>query len=219
MNVFDIIGPVMTGPSSSHTAGAVRIGNAARSIFGRKPDKALIRLYNSFSKTGRGHGTDKALIAGILGYSPDDSRIADAYEEARQQGLEPVVEFLGDNPSFHVNTAEIVLQSGEGRMEITGKSIGGGRIVITRIDGYETEYTGDYHGLMTIHRDVPGVVSEVTGYLAKMQVNIAFMTLYRTMKGSRVLMMIETDNPIPVEIQDLLKSCPYIEKTAVLNKK
>jgi L-serine dehydratase len=219
MNVFDIIGPVMTGPSSSHTAGAVRIGNAARSIFGKKPDRALIRLYNSFSKTGRGHGTDKALIAGFLGYAPDDGRIADAYDEAKRQGLEPIVEFMGDNPSFHVNTAEILLQNGEGQAQITGKSIGGGRIVITRIDGYETEYTGDYHGLMTIHKDVPGVVSEVTGYLAKMQVNIAFMTLYRTMKGSKVLMMIETDNPIPAEIKDLLMSSPYIEKTAILNQK
>mgnify|MGYP000990074424 FL=1 len=219
MNVFDIIGPVMTGPSSSHTAGAVRIGNAARSIFGKKPDKAVIRLYNSFSRTGRGHGTDKALIAGILSYAPDDSRIADAYEEAKRQGMETEVEFLGDNPSYPVNTAELILQKGEDRLEITGKSIGGGRIVITRIDGYETEYTGDYPCLMTIHRDVPGVVSEVTGYLAKMEVNIAFMRLYRTRKGSRVLMMIETDNPIPLEIEELLQSCPYIEKTAIINHK
>ena len=198
MNAFDIIGPVMIGPSSSHTAGAVRIGNVARNIFGKQPDKAEIRLYNSFSGTGRGHGTDKALIAGILGYAPDDGRIANAY------------------PSFHVNTAELLLQKGKEKMRITGKSVGGGRIVITRIGEYETEYTGDYPCLMTVHRDIPGVVSEVTGYLAGMKVNIAFMRLYRTQKGSRVLMMVETDNPIPFEIEGLLSSRPYIEKAAIL---
>lgn len=219
MNIFDIIGPVMTGPSSSHTAGAVRIGNAARNVFGRKPERAVIKLYNSFSKTGKGHGTDKAIIAGILGHAPDDLRITNAYDEAKQQGLEPIVEFLGENPFHHVNTAEIILQSKEERMEIIGKSIGGGRVVITRINGYETEYTGDYYGLMTIHKDVPGVVSEVSGYLARMNVNIAFMRLYRTMKGSKVLMMIETDHPIPSEIKELLRNNPYIEKTAILNQK
>ena len=104
-------------------------------------------------------------------------------------------------------------------MRITGKSVGGGRIVITRIGEYETEYTGDYPCLMTVHRDVPGVVSEVTGYLAGMKVNIAFMRLYRTQKGSRVLMMVETDNPIPFEIEGLLSSRPYIEKAAILRGK
>ena len=216
MNAFDIIGPVMIGPSSSHTAGAVRIGNVARNIFGKQPDKAEIRLYNSFSGTGRGHGTDKALIAGILGYAPDDGRIANAYEEAKRLGMKPVVRFLGEYPSFHVNTAELLLQKGKEKMRITGKSIGGGRIVITRIGEYETEYTGDYPCLMTVHRDIPGVVSEVTGYLAGMKVNIAFMRLYRTQKGSRVLMMVETDNPIPFEIEGLLSSRPYIEKAAIL---
>jgi L-serine dehydratase len=219
MNVFDIIGPVMTGPSSSHTAGAVRIGNAGRSVFGRKPERAVIKLYNSFSKTGKGHGTDKAVIAGILGFAPDDLRIADAYDEARKLGLDVSVEFLGENPFHHVNTVELVLEGKDERMEIIGKSIGGGRVVITRINGYETEYSGDYDGLMTIHQDVPGVVSEVSGCLAKMDINIAFMRLYRTMKGSKVLMMIETDHPIPAEIKELLRNNPYIEKIAILNKK
>jgi len=219
MNVFDIIGPIMTGPSSSHTAGAVRIGNAGRSVFGRKPERAVIKLYNSFSKTGKGHGTDKAVIAGVLGFAPDDMRIADAYDEAIKEGLDVSVEFLGENPFHHVNTVELILESKDERMEIIGRSIGGGRVLITRIDGYETEYSGDYDGLMTIHRDVPGVVSEVSGCLARMNINIAFMRLYRTMKGSKVLMMIETDHPIPVEIKELLLKNTNIEKVAILNKK
>ena len=219
MNLFDIIGPVMTGPSSSHTAGAVRIGNAARDIFAKKPDRVIIKLYNSFSKTGKGHGTDKALIAGVLGYAPDDTRIVDAYSQANLQGMVVDIEYMGEQPLYHVNTAQVIMQCDSNKLEIIGKSIGGGRIVITKIDGYDTEYTGDYHTLITIHEDVPGVVSEVTGYLAKKSVNIANMRLHRTRKGSKVLMMIETDNIIPPDITEALKRFPYIEKAAILEQK
>ena len=219
MNIFDIIGPIMTGPSSSHTAGAVKIGHAALRLFGKKPDKAIIRLYNSFSKTGKGHGTDKALIAGLLGFAPDDSRIINAMEEAKKAGLEVFVEFMGENNAYHANTAEVVLYHADNSMLIIGKSIGGGRIVITQVDEYETGYTGEYHGLMTIHKDVPGVVSHVTSSLAKFGVNIAFMRLYRKTRGSQVMMIIDTDNPIPEKVQDLLSKHPQIEKAAILNKK
>jgi L-serine dehydratase len=218
MNLFDVIGPVMTGPSSSHTAGAVRIGNAALDLFGRKPDKAVIRLYNSFSKTGRGHGTDKALIAGLLGFAPDNTRILYALEEAKKSVLTAEVEFAGEEPAYHANTAEVIMYHGDEKMDVLGKSIGGGRIVITRVDGYETEYTGEYHGLMTIHNDVPGVVSQVTGSLAEAGVNIAYMRLYRERKGSEVMMIIDTDNHIPMEIKEILNSHPEIKKAAILNQ-
>ncbi|NLB42755.1 MAG: L-serine ammonia-lyase, iron-sulfur-dependent, subunit beta [Clostridiales bacterium] len=219
MNLFDIIGPVMTGPSSSHTAGAVRIGNATLNLFGKKPDKAVIRLYNSFSKTGKGHGTDKALIAGLLGLAPDDKRIIHATEEAEKMGLEVQMEFRGDDPTHHPNTAEITVYHGDEKMDIIGKSIGGGRVIISRVDGYETFYTGKYNGLMTIHNDVPGIVSDVTGSLAKMKVNIAYMRLYRKRKGSKVMMIVDTDNPIPLEVKAMLNDHPNIEKTVILNRK
>lgn len=219
MSLFEIIGPVMTGPSSSHTAGAVRIGNAALSLFGKEPDRAVIRLYNSFSKTGKGHGTDKALIAGLLGFATDDKRIINAPEEAEKNGLQVQVEYKGENPDHHANTAEIIVYKGDEKMEIVGRSIGGGSIIISRVDGYETYYTGEYHGLMTIHNDVPGVVSEVTGSLAKLKVNIAYMRLYRKRKGSKVMMIVDTDNPIPLEIKDVLNKHPNIEKIVILNQK
>ena len=219
MNLFEIIGPVMTGPSSSHTAGAVRIGNATLNLFGKKPDKAVIRLYNSFSKTGQGHGTDKALIAGLLDFAPDDKRIVHGPEEASKMGLEAQVEFSGDDPMHHPNTAEIIVYHGDEKMEVVGKSIGGGRIIISRVDGYETFYTGEYHGLMTIHNDVPGIVSDVTGSLAKMEVNIAYMRLYRKRKGSKVMMIVDTDNPIPLEVMDMLEDHPNAAKTFILNRK
>jgi len=123
MNLFEIIGPVMTGPSSSHTAGAVRIGNAALNLFGKKPELAVIRLYNSFSKTGKGHGTDKALIAGLLGFAPDDVRIVNAAREAEKAGLKVKVEFMGDNPEYHANSTEIIMYSGSDKMEVSAKSI------------------------------------------------------------------------------------------------
>ncbi|HHY82472.1 MAG TPA: L-serine ammonia-lyase, iron-sulfur-dependent, subunit beta [Clostridiales bacterium] len=216
MNLFEIIGPVMTGPSSSHTAGAVRIGNAALNLFGKKPEEAVIKLYNSFSKTGKGHGTDKALIAGLLGFAPDDVRIINASREAENAGLKISVEFMGNNPDYHANTAEIILYHGSEKMVVLGKSIGGGRIVITQVDGYETKYTGEYHGLMTIHDDVPGVVSVVTGCLAQMGVNIAFMRMYRKRKGSKVMMIIDTDNPIPPAVKDILSNNRHIYKTVIL---
>lgn len=219
MNLFDIIGPIMTGPSSSHTAGAVRIGNATLSLFGKKPDRAVIRLYNSFSKTGKGHGTDKALIAGLLGFAPDDKRIINAPEEAKKIGFQVKVEFIGGDPEHHPNTAEIIVYHGDEKMEVIGRSIGGGRIIISRVDGYETFYTGEYHGLMTIHNDVPGVVSQVTGSLAKVKVNIAYMRLYRKRKGSKVMMIIDTDNPIPSEVMNMLNNNSNIEKTVILNRK
>lgn len=218
MNLFEIIGPVMTGPSSSHTAGAVRIGNAALNLFGKSPESAIITLFNSFSKTGKGHGTDKAIIAGLLGFAPDDERIIHAPHEAEKAGLKVTVEFMGNNPDYHANSAEIIMYNGNEKMEVSGKSIGGGRIVITHVDGYETKYTGEYYGLMTIHDDVPGVVSMVTGCLAQIGVNIAFMRLYRKRKGSKVMMIIDTDNPIPLTVRDILKDNPHIDRTVILTR-
>lgn len=219
MNIFDIIGPVMTGPSSSHTAGAVRIGNAARLLFNKEPKEVIIKLFNSFSKTGKGHGTDKALIAGILGFAPDDKCIINAYKEAEKSGLTIKIDFAGENPLYHANTAQIIVLGENEKLEVIGKSIGGGRIVITKIDGYDTEYTGEYNGVLTVHRDVPGVVTEITSYLAEEDVNIAFMRVHRRTKGSKALMIIETDNPISDKVAGIIEKCPHVEKAIILKER
>ncbi|HSK47876.1 MAG TPA: L-serine ammonia-lyase, iron-sulfur-dependent subunit beta [Coriobacteriia bacterium] len=191
-SVFDIIGPVMIGPSSSHTAGAVRLGALARAVFGGQPATVSIHLHGSFASTGRGHGTDIALVAGLLGMSPDDVRIPDALAEAEQAGL--VVAFEEDDlGEVHPNTAEFWLSRGESQMCVRGSSLGGGDVVITDIDGFEVQISGELPILVVEHQDRPGEVAAVTSILAEFGANIASMSVSRERRGARALMLIETD--------------------------
>ncbi|MBP2632907.1 MAG: sdhB [Firmicutes bacterium] len=203
--VFDIIGPIMIGPSSSHTAGAVRIGLMARKILGEEPVQATIELYGSFAQTYKGHGTDKAIIAGIMGFATDDERIKDALSIAVSKGLEYQINTtdLGD---AHPNTAVIYLIGEAGRMtKVVGASIGGGNIRITNIDEYDVELTGQYHTLISIHNDRPGVITKVTSVLAKYKINVAFMRVSRKSRGAEALMIIEVDEPIPDDVLEETK--------------
>ncbi|MCG0276531.1 MAG: L-serine ammonia-lyase, iron-sulfur-dependent subunit beta [Thermosediminibacteraceae bacterium] len=205
MDLFDIIGPVMIGPSSSHTAGAVKLGNLARNILGEEPKKARIILYNSFAKTGRGHGTDKAVIAGILGFGPDDERIKIAFEEAKKRGL--VYQLLiKEDESLHPNTVTFELEGASKKTQVTGCSIGGGRVKVTAIDGFEVELSGEYSTIITVHKDRPGIVARVTAYLAEWGINIAEMRVSRKRKGEEALMVIETDEKLPGEIKEILRN-------------
>lgn len=179
MDIFDIIGPVMVGPSSSHTAGAVRIGYIAGKLMGEPIAKAEILLYGSFLATGKGHGTRKALVAGLLGMKPDDMRIPDSFEIAKEHGIEVV---FGESAlrDAHPNTAQIFLTSVTGKnLEVVGESLGGSRINIAQIDGISTNFSGDYPTLVVHNMDQPGHVAEVTSMLAHKSVNIAAMQLYR----------------------------------------
>ena len=191
--VFDIVGPVMIGPSSSHTAGAVRLGLMARKILGEEAVRAEINLHGSFARTYRGHGTDKALIAGILGFAPDDERIRDALNIASDKGLE--FSFQAVNlEEAHPNTAVIYLVGKSGRTaRVRGASVGGGNIMISNIDGYHVELTGQYPALITIHHDCPGVITKVTQILAHAAVNIAFMRVSRQNRGETAMMIMEMD--------------------------
>ena len=205
--VFDIVGPVMIGPSSSHTAGAVRLGLIAGKILGERAVKAEINLHGSFAQTYRGHGTDKALIAGILGFAPDDERIRDALELASRQGLDysfhPV-----HIENAHPNTAVMYLIGVTGRVaRVRGASIGGGNIMITNIDGYDVELTGHYPALITIHRDRPGVITQVTSILSKYEINVAFMRVSRQSRGEAAMMILETDD---VLAEDVLEECRQV---------
>jgi len=194
-SVFDVIGPVMIGPSSSHTAGAVRLGHLAREVFGEAPARADITLHGSFATTGHGHGTDLALVAGLLGYAPDDERIRTSFDEARAAGLE-VAFTEEDLGQVHPNTARIVMTAADGTGLVQGSSVGGADVVLTRIDDFDVEITGDLPALVVVHTDQPGVVAAVTAVLARYGVNIASMEVSRERRGARALMVIETDQPV-----------------------
>lgn len=217
-SVFDIIGPRMTGPSSSHTAGAVRLGYIARRIMGAEPSHASFTLYGSFAETGRGHGTDKALIAGLLGCMPDDARIRSAYKLARDSGLS--VDFTwSDEPAEHPNTVRIEAEDVNGkRTDVVGRSVGGGNILITRINGLEVEVTGDYPTLIVQHKDMPGVISDVSRVLAQLGVNIAYMRVFRRSKGDEeAFMCIESDNPVTPDMQEIIRRlCPAVHELTVI---
>lgn len=212
MNLFDIIGPVMIGPSSSHTAGAARLGKLARNIFGEEFNKADITLYNSFSKTGKGHGTDKAIVAGILGMEPDDENIKNAFELVKKSGIEVNFNYQDSNREVHPNTAMVKLYEKEKSMSITGCSLGGGRVMIQDIDGFKTEFTGEFNTIISIQRDKPGIVAYVASYLAQKNINIAQMKLSRKSKGDTALMIIETDEIPPESLKTDLENNEGIYK-------
>ncbi|MGL5354238.1 MAG: L-serine ammonia-lyase, iron-sulfur-dependent subunit beta [Clostridium sp.] len=215
--VFDILGPIMIGPSSSHTAGAARLGKVARSIAGGKVCEVTFLLHGSFGKTYKGHGTDRALVAGILGMEPCDKRLRDALEIATEEGLK--YEFkeydLGDE---HPNTVKFLIKDNDGnKCEVVGSSIGGGNIVISAVNGNKVEFTGAYPTIIISHKDLPGVVSKVTKLLYEDDINIAFMKVFRNQKGKEATMVFEVDHEIAKAILDRIKEIDSIEKVIVIN--
>lgn len=212
MNLFDIIGPVMIGPSSSHTAGAVRLGGLARNVFGGRFNKAEITLFNSFSKTAKGHGTDKAIVAGILGMDQSNEEIKNAFALGKAAGVDINFRFRNNEREVHPNTAKIQL-SGEGRdMSITGCSLGGGMVMIQDIDGFQTEFTGAYNTIISVQDDKSGIIAYVTSYLGQKNINIAHMKVSRKSRRGIALMIIETDEMPPESIKSDLGNHDGIHK-------
>lgn len=217
MNVFDILGPVMVGPSSSHTAGAVRIGNVSRRLLGEKPVKADILLHGSFALTGVGHGTDKAVVAGLLGMDTDDMRIPDSMKIAEKEGLDFKIGTINLKDA-HPNSVLLKLKGEGGReLEILACSVGGGRIKIEKIDGIETDFSGDYPTLVVHNEDRPGHVADVTSALAHHGINIATINLYRDKRGGYAVMVAETDQPIPENVVKWIGHLEGIIKVTYLN--
>ena len=217
MNMLDIIGPAMVGPSSSHTAGAVRIGRIARKQMAEKIISAKILLHGSFLATGKGHGTGKALVAGLLGMKQDDARIPDSIKIAEKNGMEI---HLGeaDFKEAHPNSVELILTGISGKtLEIVGESLGGSRINIARIDGINTNFSGDFPTLVVHNLDQPGHVTEVTSMLAHKSINIATMQLYRSNRGGDAVMVIECDQEIPRESLKWLEHLEGIKKVTYLS--
>ena len=217
MNIFDILGPVMVGPSSSHTAGAVRIGLIARRLLGGQPATAKITLSGSFAATGTGHGTDRALVAGLLGMKPDDIRIPDSFALAVEQGLAFTFDKI-DLKEAHPNTAILQLSTAGGReLEVQASSLGGGRIMVNKLDGINVNFNGDSPTLIVHNLDQPGHVAEVTSMLSHKSVNIATMQLYRNHRGGYAVMVIETDQDIPAEALRWLSRLEGVIKVTYLN--
>lgn len=217
MTIFDIMGPIMIGPSSSHTAGAARLGRIARRLLGRTPTKAEILLHGSFAATGRGHGTDKALTAGLLDMAPDDPRLPQAFAVAREEGMEVTVGSV-NLQGAHPNTALLRLTASDGRtLEVRGASLGGGRVRVEAIDGLECTFSGDLPTLIIRNEDRPGQVAEVTGILSRQGVNIATMQLYRDMRGGLAVMVIESDQPIAPQVTQHLRDLDGIVRVTYLN--
>ena len=205
-NVFDVIGPIMIGPSSSHTAGAVRLGRLAREIAGGTPLRADLCLYGSFARTHRGHGTDRALVAGLLGHTPADERIKHGLDEARTRGMEVRIT-TGRGHARHPNTAKFILAVADGRrVTVLGSSLGGGRVQVASIDDYEVDISGDYHTLLVEHRDQPGMIAAVTEHIARAEVNVAQMRVSRKRKGGHALMTIKTDQHLPQSVREEIRS-------------
>ncbi len=197
MNLFDVIGPVMIGPSSSHTAGAVRLGNIARAILGEAVREAVIGLHGSFAQTYQGHGTDLALVAGLQGWVTDDPRIACSFEHARNANIEVNFRTVNLGELAHPNSVKFWLTGISGaKCEITGASVGGGRVTITEVDGFPVEFNGEFPTVLTIHYDRPGVISLVTNILSTRGVNVAQMRVFRKQKGGLASMVVETDEPV-----------------------
>ena len=201
-SVFDIIGPVMIGPSSSHTAGAVRIGKIVNSIFGEIPEEVTFQLYNSFAKTYQGHGTDKALVAGILGMDTDDPEIKNSLEIAHRKGIKLYWNILKDSNAPHPNTAKITVKKGSKDMSITGVSIGGGNIEVTELNGFSVSLKMNTPTLIIVHQDIPGMFARVTDILSDYNINIAQMNVTREKAGEKAIMIIEVDSR---DCQDAVK--------------
>ena len=216
MNVFDIIGPIMIGPSSSHTAGPVRLGRVASKLLGERPVKAEIELTGSFAQTYRGHGTDKALVAGIMGFDSDDERIRSSLELAREKGM--AVSFAETAiPGAHPNTARITLTGAGGRRAVVrGASVGGGSILITAVNGMGVSFTGQYNTILVLHQDKPGAIAVVTHFMAHSGVNIGNFRLSRERRGGEALMTIEIDGGVPEELMERLRALPEVQQAILI---
>ena len=210
MDIFDILGPVMVGPSSSHTAGAARIGAMARTLLGEEVAYAKLHLYGSFAETGKGHGTDRALVAGLLGMKPDDLRIPNAFVEAKKAGLRYTIDEI-DLRDAHPNTAVLELTGKGGRaLTVQASSLGGGRIMVNKLDGIEVNFTGESNTLVVRNQDEFGSVAAVTSILNQLRVNVANMSVHRHKRGGDALMVIETDQHIKPKQVEFISELPGI---------
>lgn len=217
ISIFDVLGPVMIGPSSSHTAGAAKLSKAARMIAGGKISHISFGLHGSFAQTYKGHGTDRALVAGALGLEADDEHLADSFELAREIGM-GFDFYETELENVHENTVKMTLAMEDGHTtQITGSSIGGGQILITQIDGYDMEISLQLPTIVIMQYDRKGIVTEVSGIMSEHDINIANMKLIRREKGEIACCIIETDEIIPSEVEDSIQKSKNIIYSRIVN--
>ncbi len=217
ISVFDVIGPNMIGPSSSHTAGACAIAYLAQKMKSGSLKRVEFTLYGSFAKTGHGHGTDRALLGGIMGFDTDDPRIRDSFQIAKEQGIE--FSFTSDEKETEIypNTVDIRMVSDNGReMNVRGESLGGGKIRIVRINHVEVDFTGEYNAVIIIQQDRPGVAAHITRCLGERHVNIAFMRIFRESKGEKAYTIVESDEKLPADITEQLMENPHVQDVMII---
>lgn len=220
VSLLDIIGPVMVGPSSSHTAGACRLGLLARNLAGDTPQQARIELHGSFARTGEGHGTDKAIAGGLMGFRPDDERIRTALEIADREGLRYTFEktTLGEEDVVHPNSVRITVERGDRKSVMTGSSLGAGRILVSQIDGFPVEVHGNYHTIVLVAEDIRGSIARIAGLLADHGLNIASLRLTRKERGGDAFMMIELDEQPDENVRDEIRALPWVRWAYRLDK-
>lgn len=217
ISAFDVIGPNMVGPSSSHTAGAVAIALLAHKMIQPPITAVTFTLYGSFAKTYRGHGTDRALLGGIIGFETDDLRIKDSFSIAQTKGLS--YEFLTneEETEIHPNTVDIKMINDHGdTMTVRGESLGGGKVRIVEINRVSVDFTGEYSAVIVIHQDKPGVVAHITKCLSDENVNIAFMKLFRKDKGATAYSIVESDQRLPENILEKIKENQHVHNTMLV---
>ena len=211
ISLFEVIGPNMVGPSSSHTAGAVSMALLARKLFPAEIKKVEFTLYGSFAKTYRGHGTDRALLGGIMGFETDDLRIRDSLSIAKERNLDYHFSIGQDTGEEHPNTADIDMTGVNGeRLFVRGVSIGGGKVKIVRLNQIDVDFTGEYSTLIISQTDRPGVVAHITKVLSEREVNIAFMRLFREEKGAKAFTVVESDERIADEVVERIRENPLV---------
>ena len=210
VSLLDIIGPVMVGPSSSHTAGACRLGLLARGLVGGTPQTALIELHGSFARTGEGHGTDKAIVAGLLGFRPDDERVRTALDIAEGEGLEYRFEKTTISDESHPNTVRLTLGRSDRKAEMIGSSLGAGRVVVTEIDGFPVDISGNYYSIVILAADVKGSIARVTHILSNHDINIATLKLSRKQRGGDAFIVIECDDNPGENVRDEIRGLAWV---------
>ncbi|MGK7312392.1 MAG: L-serine ammonia-lyase, iron-sulfur-dependent subunit beta [Candidatus Longimicrobiales bacterium M2_2A_002] len=218
VGLFDILGPVMVGPSSSHTAGACRLGRMARAVLGETPDRAVIRLHGSFAATGEGHGTQRAIVGGLLGMDPADLRLRTAFEEAGKVGLDYAFEEIDLGEDAHPNSAVFRVEKGDETVTLRGASVGGGRVEVTEIDGFPVRLTGAYDTLVLVARDRPGTIAAISAVFAEDDVNLATMRVDRTGRHKEALMTLEVDHAISDGALEEIRSFDWVLRARRIEK-
>jgi L-serine dehydratase len=214
--IFDMIGPVMIGPSSSHTAGVVRIGRTARRILGGTPEVAEVTFYNSFARTYEGHGSDRAIVAGLLDFKTDDTRIKESLELAREEKIDVRFKGVANASTMHPNTVKLNLQRGEQRVEVIGESLGGGIINISEVDGFKADFRASLHTVILRAEDVKGSIAFIANVLAHDDCNIATMSVSRRGRHDLACLVIEMDSGIKPATLDYLLSLSWVKQVTYI---